>query len=384
MAVVREEWWIPQLRSKVKKVINKCYLCKVFSAQPYGPAATAALPSFRTECGRPFETTGIDFAGPLKYKISKKEQGKCYILIFTCATSRAVHLEMTKSQTAEEFQGRLNAFITRRTRPERIVSDNAAVFKATATWIKRIRKSEALQDNLARQRIHWHFNLSRSPWWGGLYERLIKEVKKTLYKTMGSTSLQYEQVEAVVMDIERHLNNRPLTYVESEAGEEQVLTPNIVMWGQGAHAIEDIELDGDEVTKLHARLMQKRQHAWQRWKREYVHGLMESHRIKRGDNNYPDIGEVVLIVGDEKNRGEWKKGRVLKRGRDGVVRGVTLLHKGHNIERPLSLVCSLEIKGTAVADNRPTADVQELRRSSRRAAQEARERVQLMLLEEDE
>ena len=29
MAEVREEWWIPQLRSKVKKIVNSCYLCKV-------------------------------------------------------------------------------------------------------------------------------------------------------------------------------------------------------------------------------------------------------------------------------------------------------------------------------------------------------------------
>ena len=50
--------------------------------------------------------------------------------------------------------------------------------------------------------------------------------------------------------------------------------------------------------------------------------------------------EVVLIVGDEKNRGEWKKGKLLRliQGRDGVVRGMRLLHKGHTIERPLQLV----------------------------------------------
>ncbi|XP_068759744.1 uncharacterized protein [Montipora capricornis] len=171
---------------------------------------------------------------------------------------------MTKSQTTEEFQRKLNGFITRRTRPKSIVSDNAAVFKTTATWIRMIRKSEALQDFLAQQQIMWQFSLSRSPWWGGLYERLIKEVKRTLYKTMGRTHLEYAQVEAVVMDIERHLNNRPLTYMESEAGEEQVLTPNAIMWRQEAYTIEDVELDGDEVTKLHARLNEKRQHVWQR------------------------------------------------------------------------------------------------------------------------
>ena len=44
-----------------------------------------------------------------------------------------------------------------------------------------------------------------------MYERLIKEVKRTLYKTMRRTHLEYAQVEALVMDIEGHLNNRPLT-----------------------------------------------------------------------------------------------------------------------------------------------------------------------------
>ena len=296
----------------MKKIINSCYLCKVFRTRPYGPTKTAALPPFRTECGGPFETTGIDFAGPLSYKISRKEQGKCHILIFTCATSRAVHLEMTKSHTAEEFLRKLNGFITCRTRPKRIVSDNAAVFKTTATWIRKIRKSEELQDFLAQQQITWQFNLPRSPWWGGLYERLIKEVKRTLYKTLGRTHLEYAQVEAVVIDIERHLNNRPLRYVESETGEERVLTPNAIMWGQDAYTVEDMELDGDEVSRSQVRLNEKRQHVWQRWKKEYVHGLMGSHRIKRGESDYPEFGETVLIIGDKKNRRKWKKGRVLR------------------------------------------------------------------------
>ena len=37
--------------------------------------------------------------------------------------------------------------------------------------------------------------------------------------------------EAVVMDVEG--NNRPLRYVESDSGEHKLLTPNLVMWGQG-------------------------------------------------------------------------------------------------------------------------------------------------------
>ena len=176
MSLIQEDWWIPQLRAKVKKVIRQCNVCKVFSAKPFTATATTQLPEFRTTPGRPFEVTGVDFVGPLLYKV-KKEDAKCYIIIFTCATSRAVNLELAKSQTAEEFQEKLNSFITRKTRPRRIISDNATTFVATAKWINLSRKSERLHDYLASQNIHWTFNLAKSPWWGGLYERLIKEIK---------------------------------------------------------------------------------------------------------------------------------------------------------------------------------------------------------------
>ena len=185
MARVRENWWIPKLRAKVKKVILKNYICQVYSTKPYGVPSTSALPEYRTEGSRPFEVTGVDFAGPFLYKVGKKEEGKYYVIIFTCASSRAVHLEVASTQTADEFKSKLNAFISRRTRPRIIILDNAKVCKATADWIKTVRKSKKLQNYLARENIRWQFNLAKSPWWGGIYERLIKEIKNTLHKTLG-------------------------------------------------------------------------------------------------------------------------------------------------------------------------------------------------------
>lgn len=92
-----------------------------------------------------------------------------------------------------------------------------------------------------------------------------------------------------------------------------------------------------------------RQHVWQRWKRGYFHGLTESHHIRRGARNYQEDEEVVLIVREEKNRGEWKKGLIL------VLSGVVLQQKGHTTERPLNLVCSLDIKGPALVGTAPMA-----------------------------
>ena len=385
MAAIRENWHILHLRTLAKRHIRNCNICKVFSTKPYGANLTAPLPKFRTEVSRPFEFTGVDFAGPILYKIGKKEEAKAYIVIFTCATIRAVHLEVTKSQTAEEFIRKLNAFIARKTRPRVVVSDNGGAFKTTAEWIKTLRRSEALHDYLARQEIKWNFNLSRSPWWGSIYERLIKDIKGTLYKTLGRSHLSFEQLESVIIDIERHMNNRPLTYIESEVGEGKVLTPNSIMWGQNAHTLEDLEVDVDSVTKFQRRLENARAHVWSRWSREYVRSLMDYHRINRKEAVVPEVGEVVLIVGEEKNRGLWMKGRVLQhvQGKDGVIRGAIVLHKGNRLERPLQLLCPLEIR-CEMSEETPSMENKDRvhSRERRAAAKNAEARTQLILEDE--
>ena len=184
------------------------------------------------------------------------------------------------------------------------MSDNVLTFKVTAEWVKKIRKSEILQNHLANEEIMWQFNLAKYPWWGGFSKRLIKEIKKTLYKTLGRLHLSFKGMEQVIMDIERHLNNRPLTYMECES-ETQVLTPNVIMLGGNAYLIE-IEENTDELTAMNKRLVNAKQHAWQHWKKEYVQALMEVHRSRTTGGRVPEVGDILLIIGDSKNWGEWK------------------------------------------------------------------------------
>ena len=168
-----------------------------------------------------------------------------------------------------------------------------------------------------------------------------------------------------------------------------MLTPNILMWGQNAHPIEGEE-DEEEISALNKRLREAKNHVWKRWRHEYVHCLMETHRITRKTAKAPDIGEIVLIVADEKNRAKWKKGRVMRhvRGRDGVIRGVILLHKGHHIERPLTLVCPLEIKGPVATEDTPLqltpgSPQTERFRFRRQAAETAKEKIRLITTDDD-
>ena len=159
--------------------------------------------------------------------------------------------------------------------------------------------------------------------------------------------------------------------------------------GQNVHPIEGEE-DEEETSALNKRLREAKNHVWKRWRHEYVHSLMETHRITRKTAKAPDIGEIALIVADEKNRTKWKKGRVMRhvRGRDGVIRGVILLHKGHHIERPLTLVCPLEIKGPVATEDAPLqltpgSQQTERFRFRRQAAENAKEKIRLIITDDD-
>lgn len=88
-------------------------------------------------------------------------------------------------------------------------------------------EDEQLQNWLARSDIKWQFNLSRAPWWGGQFERMVGLVKQAFYKTVGNGNLKWNELEEIIIDIETTINSRPLCYIEDDI-ELPLLTPNVV------------------------------------------------------------------------------------------------------------------------------------------------------------
>jgi len=78
----------------------------------------------------------------------------------------------------------------------------------------------------------------------------------------------------------------------------------------------------------------------------------------------------VLIVGEEKNRALWMKGKVLQHvtGRDGVIRGAVVLHKGNRLERSLQLLCPLKIRRDMPAETPVVQRKEEVCSKGRRVA----------------
>ena len=62
---IRSIYWIPKLRQLVRSIIRKCILCRRFEPKPYPNPPSAQLPEFRSQQSLPFQTTGVDYLGPL-------------------------------------------------------------------------------------------------------------------------------------------------------------------------------------------------------------------------------------------------------------------------------------------------------------------------------
>lgn len=126
---LREKFWVPRARQLVKKCISDCTICKRFRVKA-AQQITAPLPKDRVTESPPFEITGVDFAGPLFVKV-KNTVEKAYIALFTCAVTRAVHLELVSSLSTESFLLAFKRFISRRGLCKIIYSDNAKTFKTS-------------------------------------------------------------------------------------------------------------------------------------------------------------------------------------------------------------------------------------------------------------
>lgn len=126
-----------------------------------------------------------------------------------------------------------------------VVSDNGKTFKPAAREITRILNDPGVKQHFAKEHMKWTFNLEKAPWWGGVFERLVRSVKRCLKKTISGAKLTYEELLTVVIEVEMILNCRPLSFVSSEDFEEP-LTPSHLLCGRRLMSLPDNSSDTEQ------------------------------------------------------------------------------------------------------------------------------------------
>ena len=367
---VRSQYWIPQGKAYVRQYINKCVLCRRYAASHYSPPPPPPLPEFRVKQIFPFSVVGVDFAGPLMIKEHVPTlrgqhaytscKGKAWVCLFTCGVTRAVHLDIVTDMSSLTFLRCFKRFVSRRGLPSLIVSDNGATFKSAAKVIQSIMKHSEVQQYLSDVNLRWSFNIERAPWWGGFFERMVQLLKRCLRKMVGQSRLTYDELLTSVTEVEMILNSRPLTYISASDMDEPV-TPSHLILGKRLMTLPDYFAltDSEDYSPDSSRLtLTKRlrylgtvlEHFWNRWKKEYLLELRDSHRYYSTKDTSPiAVGDVVIVY-DEAPRGMWKLGLIdrLIRGRDKQIRGaVVRVRSGQGsfafLKRPVQRLYPLEV-----------------------------------------
>ena len=157
---------------------------------------------------------------------------KAYICLFTCASTHGIHLELTTSLNVDAFFMAFRRFTSRRGLPSTIRTDNAKTFKRAAKELQRFTRSNVLHNHMINHRISWQFIPPKAPWRGGYWERMVKMVKQTVKKMLRTSMLNYDEMNTLLIEVERVMNSCPITYVyDDKEAVSYALTPSHLING---------------------------------------------------------------------------------------------------------------------------------------------------------
>lgn len=346
LSTLRRQYWIPCANAAARKIIKDCMVCRRQRSKA-GEQKMSDLPVDRiTADFPPFTSVGIDFFGPFEVKRGRSFT-KRYGVLFCCLTSRAVHLEVAHSLNTDSCINAVRRFICRRGQVKEIRTDNGTNFVAANRELKQAideLNHSKIRNSLMQEGIKWTFNPPHGAHHGGVWERLVQEVKKILFSVIKQQVLDDETLQTFFCEVEAILNDRPITPSSDDPNDLEALTPNHLLQLKAKPILPPGLFRKDD---LYTRRRWKQVQYiadlfWSRWVKEYLPLLQERHKWRKPRRNFA-VGDVVLIIDESAPRNSWPIGRITKVIADskGFVRRVHIKTRTNELERPISKICFL-------------------------------------------
>ena len=369
VAEIRRKYWITGVRGLVKRVLRKCMTCRRQDARPCEQQMGDLPPDRVTSGGPAFMSVGVDYFGPIAVKRGRGRE-KRYGCLFTCLSSRAVHIEVVESLDTDSFINCLQRFIARRGLPELIRSDNGRNFVGAERELReglQAWKQEKIEGDLSERGVRWIFNTPTASHMGGVWERQIRSVRRILSRLVQEQVMSSEVLTTLLVTAEGILNNRPLTAASSDPSDLEPLTPNHLLIHRPARAPPGLYANGDSrQEKRWRQVLHLADVFWQRWTREYLPLLRQRTKWQQPHRNV-SRGDLVLVTDKQLPRNEWSTGRVINviEGQDGLVRTAEVRTHAGTFLRPVVKLCVLE--ENAFGQQQNVDEIAPLKKRRRRA-----------------
>jgi transposase InsO family protein len=340
---IRRKYWITKIRVVVKSVIRNCFMCKRLFGRP-GDQKMSNLPQERLISGNPpFTYTGIDCFGPFLIKNGRSEV-KRYCCLFTCLNTRAVHLEKINSMDTDSFLNAFNRFVARRNCPKKVWSDNGTNFVGGRAEMIKNAQSQ-IHKHVVRKHIEWHFNPPGASHMGGIWERVIRTVRKVLLGLIGNhCRMSDEGLATLFCEVECIINSRPITKVSDDIRDSTPLTPNHLLLLAECPSLPPGVFTETDIYRRRWRCIQHFANVfWCQWLKQYLPELQKRTKWCQPKRNFK-VGDLVLITDENTPRGVWPMGLIVEvhESADGFVRSVKIKTKSSCLQRPITKIVLLE------------------------------------------
>ncbi|XP_053692554.1 uncharacterized protein LOC128741004 [Sabethes cyaneus] len=332
---LKQRFHVSRLCTVVERTAKNCQYCKIEKAKPFVPRMAPLLTSRLTPYLRPFSFVGIDYFGPVQVRIGRSVV-KRWVVLFTCLSIRAVHLEVSYTLSSESCKLAIRRFIARRGAPCEIYTDNGTNSQGASRELRAEIEDmhQKLAETFTNANTKWVFNPPSAPHFGGIWERLVRSVKTALNSLSSSRNPDDETL---------------LTILPSDP---DALTPNhfILLSSKGVVQPPKTLTEADRAARTNWDLARQLiDQFWTRWIREYLPVI--AHRSKWHEEAEPlKIGDLVVIV-DEGTRNGWIRGRIASviPGRDGTIRQAWVQTSTGLLRRPVSKLAVLTVEATGKA-----------------------------------
>jgi hypothetical protein len=181
----------------------------------------------------------MDFAGPFEVKVGRgKLRKKLYIIMLMCMSIRGVHLEPTGGMDTTNVVNAISHFADVRGVPETITSDNQTLFQMADTdlkdWLKvidfsQVERKTGFNFKPGHKGIEWIFNPPLGSHFGGVFEIMVKEMKRALRITVSRADLNEEEFHTVVSKVAWMMNSRPIQPIGDASDFEALTTFSMVV-----------------------------------------------------------------------------------------------------------------------------------------------------------
>ncbi|KAK3740123.1 hypothetical protein QZH41_001270 [Actinostola sp. cb2023] len=330
-------YWIIGGKRLVNGIIDKCLKCKKLRGQPKAQMM-ADLPAERLTPAPPFSYVGLDVFGPWQICARRTRGGlarsKRWAVLFTCMTTRAIHVEVIESMDTSSFINALRRFLALRGPVIRLRSDCGTNFVGARNELQGVLKPSdisAVQTYLLKEGYEWVFNPPHASHAGGAWERMIGVARRVLESILADVPpqhLTHEVLTTLMAEVTAIVNARPLLPVSCDPEAPEILTPATLLT-QKPQQLKPAAAGDFSSADLYSKQWRRVQHLanifWSRWRKEYLPTLQSRRKWQNASRDLKE-GDLVLLCNKDAPRNDWPLARVVKAqpGRDGKVREVDL------------------------------------------------------------